>query len=132
MTGTADPWAASEAERLAGEYGFRRLEAAAVITSCRTGQRRASDGLRILANFTDVITVAGAHPDWLRRVVTDTGEHHPLYCVWGRSTQNQKSLGHPSDGPTMLSQRGVADPDGGAVCDAGHCGRGGIHGSQGE
>ena len=44
--------------------------------------------------------------------------------------ENPESLGQPVNGPTMLIQRSLAELDGVAVCDAGRCGWGGVHGSQ--
>jgi SIR2-like domain len=81
-TGHPDAAAASKAERLARQSGFRHLEAAAIIASCRTGQRHASDGLRLLGSFQDVLKGIGPDPGWLQRVVTDPHEHHPVYCLW--------------------------------------------------
>ena len=82
LDGPVDTAAVSAAERLARRSGFRHLEAAAIITSCRTGQRRASDGLRLLDQFQDVTRRVGLAADWVRLVVTDPGAHHSIYCVW--------------------------------------------------
>lgn len=81
-TGPVDAEAVSAAERLARQCGFRHLEAAAIITSCRTGQRPASKGLRLLDQFQDVTKRAGSAPDWVWQAVTDPGTHHSIYCVW--------------------------------------------------
>lgn len=72
----------SEAEQQARQSGFRHLEAAAIITSCRAGQRTVSDALRQLHQFRDVTKRPRSDVDWVRKVVTDQTEYHAIYCVW--------------------------------------------------
>jgi hypothetical protein len=74
--------AAKEAERRARKSGLRHLEAAAIITSCRGGERSATEAARLLDAFADVIPGEGSPASRVGRVLTDPDLVHSIYCVW--------------------------------------------------
>jgi hypothetical protein len=79
VAGDVDQAAVFGAEQGARSAGIRHLEAAAIITSCRAGQRTVSETLQLLENFRDVVV---GNEDSIRHLLTHLATPHAIYCVW--------------------------------------------------